>query len=101
MKRLAIITKLGETRTGISQKTGEMWEMNDVVVEWEESEPNCQSYKQSLVLSVSGKIDTEKMKSYIEGKIQTSITFYLDVREYNGKYFNGVRGYLPNDLMKK
>lgn len=101
MRRLAKILSMGETRTGISQKTGEPWAMTDVVIEWSEQEPNCQPYDQSAVISVPNLLDVDEVQKVINARMEVAVTFYMEKREWNGKYFNNIRGFLPKDLIMK
>lgn len=101
MRRLAKIVHIGEEKSGVSQRTGEPWVMTDVVIEWMEQEPNCQPYEQSAVISVPNRIDRALAQSYIEAKTEVAVTFYMEKREYQGRYFNNMRGFLPKDLLAK
>lgn len=95
----AIIKHVCETRT-FTKKTGEAGEATDLVVEWE-VDNGAQPYTQSAVGSVMGFINKEVVNAAVASKSKVRMSVYLEHREWNGKFFNNVRIYLPKDYMQQ
>lgn len=93
MKRLARIKRFEEARTGTS-KDGQPWVMQDVQIEWEETEVNAEPYKQSLVVTLNRKVKDTVVKELIDNNTLIGVTFYFDTHEYNNRIFNSVRGFI-------
>lgn len=96
MKRLARIKRFEEARTGTS-KDGQPWVMQDVQIEWEETEVNAEPYKQSLVVTLNRKVKDTVVKELIDNNTLIGVTFYFDTHEYNNRIFNSVRGFISRE----
>lgn len=96
MKRLARIKRFEEARTGTSQN-GQPWVMQDVEIEWEETEVNAEPYKQSLVVTLNRKVKDSMVKELIDNKTPIGVTFYFDTHEFNSRMYNSVRGFISRE----
>jgi len=96
MKRLARIKRFEEARTGTSQN-GQPWVMQDVEIEWEETEVNAEPYKQSLVVTLNRKVKDSMVKELIDNKTPIGVTFYFDTHEFNSRIYNSVRGFISRE----
>ena len=100
MKRLATIISVAETKTGVSQRDGRPWQMTDFVIKWTEEEPNCTAYECSLQVTTNQQIDRSKLEKAKENGEKIEVRFYPDVHEYNNRFFNNIRAYLPKEFEK-
>lgn len=76
-------------RTGISQRTGQKWSMQDVLVEYKEKP--TQHVADEALLSVNSAIIVKD--GIVEGDpFIAAIT--LEVKEYNGRMFNVVKTHM-------
>lgn len=87
MKVVGNIKQILEPRSGISQRTGEMWVTQDFVLEyfyW----PN-QTVPSKMLLSIFGadRIQDADLK---EGE-EVEVRFHIEAEEYQGKMYNRVR----------
>lgn len=87
MKVVGNIRQILEPRSGISQRTGEMWVTQDFVLEyfyW----PN-QTVPSKMLLSIFGaeRIQEADLK---EGE-EVEVRFHIEAEEYQGKMYNRVR----------
>lgn len=98
MEKLVTVEWIGEPREGVSKKTGKDWCLTDVAIKWMVEQPGRESYSQSVVGTVNKFINTEALKKVMDEKKQILVTFYVDVRYWEGKCFNNVSIYLPKDL---
>ncbi len=98
MKRNVVLKKVLETKRGVSQR-GE-WQRTELVVAWIQEEPNCESYECSMVVSTSQPLDEAKMASLIESGTSFDLRYYPGVHEYNNRFYNEIRGYLPADFLE-
>ena len=96
MKRLARIKRFEEARTGTSQN-GQPWVMQDVEIEWDETEVNAEPYKQSLVVTLNRKVKDSMVKELIDNKTPIGVTFYFDTHEFNSRIYNSVRGFISRE----
>ena len=96
MKRLARIKRFEEPRTGTSQN-GQPWVMQDVEIEWDETEVNAEPYKQSLVVTLNRKVKDSIVKELIDNKTPIGVTFYFDTHEFNNRMYNSVRGFISRE----
>jgi hypothetical protein len=70
-------------RSGISQRTGNSWQMQEYVIEAQGE------YPKRCVFTVFGEELINRL-SITEGGIYT-VTIEINAREYNGKYYNDIR----------
>lgn len=87
MKVVGNIRQILEQRSGISQRTGEMWVTQDFMLEyfyW----PN-QTVPSKMLLSIFGaeRIQEADLK---EGE-EVEVRFHIEAEEYQGKTYNRVR----------
>lgn len=79
------VKELLGVRHGISQRTGQQWSMQDVLVEYKETQH--QQTPDSVILSVNSDLLT---KEAIQPGDPITAAFTLEVREYNGRRYNQV-----------
>lgn len=87
MKVVGNIRQILEPRSGISQRTGEMWVTQDFVLEyfyW----PN-QTVPSKMLLSIFG-TDRIQEADLKEGE-EVEVRFHIEAEEYQGKMYNRVR----------
>lgn len=87
MKVVGNIKQILEPRSGISQRTGEMWVTQDFVLEyfyW----PN-QTIPSKMLLSIFG-ADRIQEADLKEGE-EVEVRFHIEAEEYQGKMYNRVR----------
>lgn len=72
-------------KSGVSQRTGNPWELAEYVVETHEQ------YSKKCVFQVSG---TERINS-MNLQVGDEVTVYIDIdaHEYNGRWFNNISAY--------
>lgn len=99
MKKLVKITYIGETKEGVSQKTGEPWALTDIDIVWTVESPGQESYEQSCVATVRGWINDNIVREYIAKGKEVLITMYVKVRVWNDRHFTSVEAYLPKEMM--
>lgn len=79
-----IITAL-EPRGGVSQRTGNAWKMQEFVIE------TIEQYPKRCVFNVFGE---DKLQQYnIEVGKEYTVSFDINAREWNGRWFNDVRAW--------
>lgn len=101
MKQTGIIKAVGAERSGVSKRTGETWFMTPVVMEWTEENQNLTQSTYSMVIDVKGRLDMEKVKACMRSKSPVAFSAFPEANEFNGRWFNNLRGYLAADLMLK
>ena len=79
-----IIEKL-PVRTGVSQRTGNTWAMQEIVVETEDQ------YPQKACFTVFGQDRIDNVKAE-QGEVVT-VKFDLRASEYNGRWYNKLDAY--------
>ena len=87
MKVVGNIKQILEPRSGISQRTGEMWVTQDFMLEyfyW----PN-QTIPSKMLLSIFG-ADRIQEADLKEGE-EVEVRFHIEAEEYQGKMYNRVR----------
>lgn len=99
MQKIVKITHLGETKEGVSQKTGEAWALTDIDVKWMVESPGRESYEQSCVGTVKGWINDSLVRECISSGREVLVTMYVKVRTWNDRHFTAVDIYLPKDMM--
>lgn len=99
MKKIVKITHIGETKEGVSQKTGKEWALTDIDVKWTVEHPGQESYEQSCVGSVRGWVNDAAVRKCIAEETEVTITMYVSVRVWNDKHFTNVEIYLPKEMM--
>ena len=99
MRRDGIIKWMSEDRKVFSEKSQKEFHFREFEMEWEESERNCDSYKQRLVMTCEGVFNEDLIQLYIKDQTVVNFTFYLDSREWNQKKFTNIRGFLPKILL--
>lgn len=98
MKRPVTIIKIGETRKGISQRTGQEWERTDVEVTWTDHGQNGEEFDQAMVVQLNGKLNEDRFKVAISQRETVEARIYFSLSASNGRSFNNIRAYLPNDF---
>lgn len=74
-----------EPRGGVSQRTGNSWKMQEFVIE------TAEQYPRKCMFSVFGE-DRLKEFNIQVGEILT-VSFDIDAREYNGRWYNDIRAW--------
>ena len=80
------IIKALEPRTGVSSRTGNPWKMQDFVIE----ETMAQVPKR-MVFNVFGEDNLNRFN--IQEGQELTVSFDINAREYNGRWYNDVRAY--------
>ena len=74
-----------QTRTGVSQRTGEQWQSREYVIETQEQ------YPKKICFEVFG---IDKLKEFnIRNNDLIKVHFDITAREYNGKWYNSIRAW--------
>lgn len=100
MKRLAKINRVFEARSGVNTK-GNPWVMQDIEIEWEEQEPNMQSYTCKLIVTLNKKMKTEAVDTLTKSGQVVSVSFYPDTHDYNQRVYNSIRAFIPNEYTEE
>ena len=74
-----------EPRGGVSSRTGNNWKMQDFVIETQEQ------YPRKCMFSVFGEDRLREMNIQVGEELVVS--FDIDAREYNGRWYNDVRAW--------
>ena len=74
-----------EPRGGVSQRTGNSWKMQEFVIETQEQ------YPRKCMFSVFGEDKLNEMN--IEVGDTLTVSFDIDAREYNGRWYNDLRAW--------
>lgn len=101
MQKVVKIVWIGETRKGVSQKTGNEWEMTDIGVEWKVEQPGMETYTQSCVGSVHDHVNKDVLTKYKNDGKEILVTMYTNIRYYNEKAFTNVNIYLPKAMSEE
>lgn len=101
MQKVVKITHVGETKSGVSQKDGQPWQMTDICIKWLVENPGRESYEQSCVATVRGEINREVLDYYCKNGKEVMITMYVKARAWNDKFFTQVDAYLPKDMVNQ
>lgn len=99
MKKKVIITYIGETKEGTSQKTGEPWALTDLDVKWTVEQPGTEDYEQSCTGTVKGYINDSLVRKCIADRTPIVVTMYVSVRVWQDRHFTSVQLYLPKEFM--
>lgn len=100
MKFTGKILSVGTPRQGVSQKTNEQWAFTPVVMEINEvNDQTLTETQHKIAMDVRGLLDTNRVQKAITDKEQVPFTMFFDVREYQGKQYNDVKGYLPKEFL--
>ena len=79
------IIQVFPTRSGVSQKTGKEWAMQDAVMEI----PG--QYVRHMLFTVFGEENIKNAGLYVGANV--NVSFDIDAREYQGKYYNSIKAY--------
>ena len=79
------IIKVLETRSGTSPRTGSPWKLQSFVLE------TPGQYPRRMVFEVFGEERLNQMN--IQEGQELKVSFDIDAREYNGRWFNDIRAY--------
>lgn len=102
MKFTGTIKSVGAMREGTSKSTGEKWAFTPVVMEWKETnDQTLAETTHSVCMDVRGMLDVARCKQAIDAQEEITFTLFFDIREYNGKIFTDIKGYLPKDFIYK
>lgn len=74
-----------EPRGGVSQRTGNSWKMQEFVLE------TMEQYPRKCMFNVFGEDKLREMNIQV-GEVLT-ISFDIDAREYNGRWYNDIRAW--------
>lgn len=96
MKREMTLVKVMPSRTGETEKG--KWVMTDIVLAWDEQQLNGETQAQSMVATVNKFVRPDVAKMYIDTKKKMMLNVCFDVRYYNGRQFNSIRTWLPQEL---
>lgn len=97
MKKFIKIEKLGPERSGISKKDGKPWVMTDVVVTWDETSTNGESYEQAMVVTLRGKLNRTLIEAMMQQDRGFELTYFMGAEEYEGRFYNRISGYIPKE----
>lgn len=76
-----------QTRSGVSQRTGNQWASRDYVLEI----PNGQYKPRNMVFTIFGE---DKIKQFALRKDEeVTVHFDFDANEVNGRWFNNIKAY--------
>ena len=76
-----------EPRGGVSQRTGNSWKMQEFVIETHEQ------YPKKCMFNVFGE---DRLREFnIQVGDELTVSFDIDAREYNGRWYNDVRATVP------
>lgn len=99
MKFTGTLKSVGAVRQGTSKTTGEPWAFTPVVMEWKETnDQTLAETTHSVCMDVKGKLNEARCQQAIDQQEQVPFTLFLDVREYNGRHFTDIKGYLPKEF---
>lgn len=74
-----------EPRGGVSQRTGNSWKMQEFVIETHEQ------YPKKCMFNVFGE---DRLREFnIQVGDELTVSFDIDAREYNGRWYNDVRAW--------
>ena len=79
------IIYVGEARGGVSARTGNSWKTQDFVIE------TMEQYPRKCMFNVFGE-DRLKEFNIQAGEVLT-VSFDIDAREYNGRWYNDIRAW--------
>lgn len=97
MRRFVTIKQCLPPREG-DGKNGH-WVRTPLVVAWKEKDSNAQEYEQSIVVEVPSYVNEPLVDTYIKQAKEIELSYYAEANEYNGRWYNNFRAYLPKDLM--
>ena len=80
------IIKALEPRTGVSSRTGNPWKMQDFVIE-----ETMGQFPKRMVFNVFGEDNLNRFN--IQEGQELTISFDVNAREYNGRWFNDIRAW--------
>ena len=78
------IIKALEPRTGVSSRTGNPWKMQDFVIE-----ETMAQFPKRMVFNVFGEDNLNRFN--IQEGQELTVSFDINAREYNGRWYNDVR----------
>lgn len=99
MQRDVIIKHVCPSKSGTSERGS--WTLTDVVCEWTEHEPNCSDYTQAVVVTVSGYPNNDELERAMRERREVTLRFYLDVRFWQDRVFQSVRGNFNGNYFTK
>ena len=74
-----------EPRGGVSQRTGNSWKMQEFVIE------TVEQYPRKCMFSVFGE---DRLREFnIQVGETVTVSFDIDAREYNGRWYNDIRAW--------
>lgn len=97
MKVTAEILRYGAEKSGVSSSTGRQWMMRDVTIQWFDEGANGR-YEQQTVMTASQPLDEKKLDEAIASRKQMDVTIYFGTREYDGRDYAKITGYLPKEF---
>lgn len=101
MKRQVKIVRVGEEKKGISQKTGSEWKVREVDLTWEDEGMNGEKFDQSVVAQINGDTNEEALRWHMKEGTRFDARIYFGLSAgSNGRSFNRVRVYLPEEANK-
>ena len=80
------IIKVLEARGGVSSRTGNPWKTQDFVIE-----ETVGQYPKRMVFNVFGEENLSRFN--IQEGQELTVSFDVNAREYNGRWFNEIRAY--------
>ena len=78
------IIKVLEARGGVSNRTGNLWKMQDFVIE-----ETVGQFPKRMVFNVFGEDNLTRFN--IQEGQELTVSFDINAREYNGRWYNDVR----------
>lgn len=97
MKRTVKIIRVGEERSGVSEKTGSAWKSRDLDVKWEEEGVNGEFYDQCVNASINGDTNAEALNYHANAGTKFEARLYFGLASAQGRTFNRIRIYLPEE----
>lgn len=74
-------------RGGVSQRTGNEWKVQEFVIETHDS------YSKKMAFEVFGADRLARFKDFLQVGKEISVSFDIDAREYQGRWFNSIRAF--------
>ena len=92
MKRTIKILKIGESRSGVSQKTGNEWKITEIDIAWYEQDRYGELHEQSAHVQLHGDYKKEHLQYHIDNKTEFPDTgLFFALSAFEGRSFNNIR----------
>lgn len=99
MKRKVKITNVGKVRE-YTRANGDKVKSRTLAIQWSDEERyGLETY--SLAVDVQGDLSEDLLDTYIKTGEELEMSFFMSVREWEGKLFTNCHGYLPAIFTQK